>query len=112
MLNTIFRNIISNSIKFTPEGGVITVELLKDEKNVQLTISDTGIGMDQKTVNNLFKIGVNTSRKGTKGEKGTGIGLLLAHEFTTKHHGTIKVVSDTGKGTSFIINLPIIDETI
>ncbi len=111
MLNTIIRNIISNSIKFTPEGGTITVELAKDENYVQLTITDTGIGMDEKTVANLFKVGVNTSRKGTKGEKGTGIGLLLAQEFTAKHHGSINVTSKIGKGTSFIINLPILEET-
>lgn len=111
MLNTIIRNIISNSIKFTPEGGNITVDLAKDESHVQLTITDTGIGMDEKTVENLFKVGVNASRKGTKGEKGTGIGLLLAQEFTAKHHGTINVTSEIGKGTSFVINLPILEET-
>lgn len=106
MLNSVFRNILSNSIKFTPENGKITLDLLKNDLNIAVSITDTGIGMDKDTISNLFKVGQTKSRKGTQGEKGTGIGLLLAYEFINKHHGSIDIKSEVGKGTSFIINLP------
>lgn len=107
MLNTIFRNLISNSIKFTPEKGFIVVEVAKKNNFLTVTITDSGIGMDAETVANLFKIGKTITRKGTKGEKGTGIGLMLTHEFIEKHNGSITVESEPGKGSKFIINFPI-----
>ncbi len=109
MLNSVFRNILSNSIKFTPVNGKITLVLSKIDSNITVSITDTGIGMDKETISNLFKVEHTKSRKGTQGEKGTGIGLLLASEFVSKHHGSIDIISEVGKGTSFIINLPITD---
>ncbi|MFH0736177.1 MAG: tetratricopeptide repeat-containing sensor histidine kinase [bacterium] len=106
MLNSVFRNIISNSIKFTPENGNINIDLTKTDSSVIININDTGIGMDKEALSNLFKVGQTKSRKGTQGEKGTGIGLLLASEFVNKHHGSIGVKSEIGIGTSFIITLP------
>ena len=106
MLNSVFRNIISNSIKFTPNSGNITIDLAKTISSVEITITDTGIGMDKDAISNLFKVGQTKSRKGTQGEKGTGIGLLLAFEFVNKHQGSIYVKSEVDKGTSFIITLP------
>ncbi|MFH0736178.1 MAG: tetratricopeptide repeat-containing sensor histidine kinase [bacterium] len=106
MLNSVFRNIISNSIKFTPSNGNITIDLVKTNLFIVITITDTGIGMDENALSNLFKVGQTKSRKGTQGEKGTGIGLLLAGEFINKHQGSINVKSEVGKGTSFIISLP------
>ena len=106
MLNSVFRNIISNSIKFTPDNGNINIDLTKADSSVIITINDTGIGMDKDALSNLFKVGQTKSRKGTQGEKGTGIGLLLASEFVNKHHGSIDVKSEIGNGTSFVITLP------
>jgi signal transduction histidine kinase len=107
MLNTIFRNLISNSIKFTPEKGFIVVEIKKELKKLIVQITDSGIGMDSETVENLFKITKVKSKKGTKGEKGTGIGLILTYEFIEKHNGKISVESELGKGSKFIIEFPI-----
>ncbi|HAQ18875.1 MAG TPA: hypothetical protein DCR40_06520, partial [Prolixibacteraceae bacterium] len=78
MLHTMIRNLVSNAVKFTPKGGTVIVSAKPtDNKNVEITIQDTGIGMNQEMVGNLFRIDVNTNRKGTEGEPSTGLGLLL-----------------------------------
>lgn len=109
MLNTIFRNLISNSIKFTPERGFVVTEIFNREEKIIVTITDSGIGMDASTIENLFNISKIKSRKGTKGEKGTGIGLMLVHEFIEKHNGKIFVESTIGKGSKFTIEFPKIE---
>ncbi len=107
MIKTIIRNLLSNAIKFTPENGEVRVYAKKDGKTVQITISDNGLGMNEQTMESLFKIGVTKSQKGTNGEHGTGFGLLLIKEFVDMHKGTITVKSEIGKGSVFIINLPL-----
>ncbi len=108
MLNTIIRNLLSNAIKFTPENGEIKINgKHTNNGSIILEISDTGTGMDEQTKNALFKIDKTTSKAGTKGEKGTGFGLLLCKEFMDKHNGTIRVESEVGKGSQFIVALPL-----
>ncbi|MRT92883.1 tetratricopeptide repeat-containing sensor histidine kinase [Ancylomarina sp. 16SWW S1-10-2] len=99
-------NLINNAIKFTPDGGLITINTSEKEESVNLHIVDTGVGMTPKMLNNLFKIDENTSTKGTNNEKGTGLGLILCKEFIEKNGGNIKVTSEVGKGSEFIISLP------
>ena len=99
-------NLINNAIKFTHEGGLITINSSEEEEYVQLQIIDTGIGMSSEIINNLFKIDVNTSTKGTNNEKGTGLGLILCKEFIEQNGGNIKVNSEVGIGSEFIISLP------
>jgi len=112
MLLTILRNLISNAIKFTPEGGQVKVEAkiegeVKGEKSqVVISVSDTGIGMTKETIENLFKIESSISTRGTNNERGTGIGLLLCKDFIEKHKGNIAVKSMPGKGSTFTIYLP------
>src|SRR5690606_35186259 len=73
MLNTILRNIISNSIKFSNDNGAIEIGVSKLENNyIEIFVKDNGIGMSEKTLSELFRIDVNVSAKGTKGESGTG----------------------------------------
>jgi len=112
MLKTILRNLISNAIKFTPEGGKIGISTsLKVEENMtEISIYDNGIGMKKDILDNLFKIDYQTSRKGTNGEPSTGLGLLLCKEFVDKHGGQIKVESEEGKGSKFNICFPISSE--
>ncbi len=106
-IKTVFRNLIGNAIKFTPENGKIAISAYKNDNSIKIEIADTGTGMDEETKNSLFKIGKNKSTKGTHGEKGTGFGLLLCNEFIEKHKGTISVESKLGKGSRFIVTLPL-----
>lgn len=106
LLTTILRNLVTNSIKFTKAGGTILVSARMDMNNTEISITDTGIGMDQKTQEMLFKIESNLTTTGTANEKGTGLGLIICKEFVEKHEGQIRVISEVGKGSQFILSLP------
>lgn len=106
MLCTTLRNIVFNSIKFTPRGGSIKLHAYVENKMVILTVSDNGIGMNEKTVDNLFEISSLQSTQGTEEEKGTGLGLIVTNEFVIKHGGKIWVESELGKGSVFTVQLP------
>ena len=107
ILQTVIRNLVSNAMKFTPKGGKISVlAKITDDKNVEIAIQDTGIGMSQEMLENLFRIDVQTGRKGTDGEPSTGLGLLLCKEFVEKHDGKIWVESEVGKGSTFYFSIP------
>jgi PAS domain S-box-containing protein len=106
MLETILRNLASNAVKYTPKGGTITFAATAGSDCVSITVSDTGIGMNEKLLENLFRIDVNTNRPGTEGEPSTGLGLMLCKEFVEKHGGKISVESELNKGSSFSFNLP------
>lgn len=106
MLTTVVRNLISNSIKFTSQGGEITISLNDKESEYELIVEDTGVGMTDEQKGKLFKIGENITTYGTAGEKGSGLGLILCKEFVEKNGGTIRVESQVGKGSKFIITLP------
>lgn len=103
---TIIGNLVNNAIKFTPEGGKIKIEYKEKDKDYELHIIDTGVGMTNETINKLFKIEEHTTTKGTNNEKGTGLGLMLCNEFVTKNGGTITVISEKGKGSDFILTFP------
>jgi PAS domain S-box-containing protein len=106
MITTILRNIISNAIKFTSKKGEITITTSVDNSLAYVTITDNGIGISNEQMNNLFSIDKETSR-GTAGESGTGFGLVLCHEFAQHNRGAITVKSIQGKGSSFILSLPL-----
>ncbi len=107
MLQTVIRNLVSNAVKFTPKGGKITVSAkTTGDKNIEISINDTGIGMNQTTIGNLFRLDVQTSRKGTQGEPSAGLGLILCKEFVEKHGGKIWVESTEGAGSTFYFTIP------
>lgn len=106
MLETVLRNLISNAIKFTPEGGTVEVSTLLNNSYVSITISDTGTGMSNAEVQNLFKAGVRMQKMGTANENGSGLGLILCHEFIQMNHGDIEVESSPGRGSRFTVKLP------
>ena len=109
MLKTILRNLITNAIKFTNAGGRITISANASDDGTTISVKDTGIGMGNDLINDLFKIDSKTNRKGTDGELSSGLGLLLCKEFIDKHNGNISVFSEEGKGSEFIIRLPLTD---
>jgi signal transduction histidine kinase len=106
MLEFIIRNLVTNAVKFTHKGGVITVSAKAvSNQDVEINITDTGIGMDEKMLRNLFLLHVNTNRKGTMGESTSGLGLILCKDFIEKLGGKLLVESDEGKGSTFRFTL-------
>ncbi len=109
MVNTIFRNLISNAYKFTPRGGTLEISLeINHENKVEITIKDSGIGMPKNILDNLFSISVKTNRNGTESEKSSGLGLLLVKEYLEKNNGKVSVRSIENKGTTFTVTLPLL----
>lgn len=106
ILSSILENLVSNAIKFTERGGLITISFLEVDDFIEVCINDTGVGMDKESLEKLFRIDKSHSNKGTEGEVGTGLGLILCHEMIKKLGGDIRVVSKKGKGSSFYITLP------
>ena len=106
MLTSLLRNLISNSIKFTPENGEIRIKAESIDDGIRISIKDTGVGINSKNIEKLFQIDSKIQTSGTKDEKGTGIGLLICKEFVDKHGGDIWVESQVGKGTEFFITFP------
>lgn len=109
MLNTIIRNLITNAIKFTPKGGTITIAAKEVGKYAEISVEDTGVGMSEATMANLFRLDTTHSTLGTNQEAGTGLGLILCKEFVEKHDGKIWVESKLGVGSKFIFYLPLAD---
>ena len=107
MLQTIIRNLFSNAVKFTNKGGKVSFSTkIIDDKSIEISINDTGIGMSHEIIDSLFRLDFKSIRKGTEGELSTGLGLLLCKEFVEKHGGKIRVESEEGKGSTFSFTLP------
>lgn len=110
---TIMRNLVSNAVKFTPREGTIRVkaEIEKDEEGnetgfTKIFVTDTGVGMPKEVSEKLFKLDNKYSTKGTEGEKGTGLGLIICKEFVEQNGGEMGVESREGEGTTFWFTLP------
>lgn len=106
MVNTIIRNLLSNAIKFTADGGTITISATPKDKMIELSISDTGIGMSKENLEKLFKLDEFHTTEGTSGESGTGLGLIISREFALRHGSELDVQSKKDKGTTFSFKLP------
>ncbi|MGE5681319.1 MAG: ATP-binding protein, partial [Bacillota bacterium] len=107
MISSVIQNLITNAIKFTPRKGEIKLSCVTKQREVEISISDTGIGMDQETIDKLFRIEVIQTTSGTEKESGTGLGLILTKESVEKNNGKIWVVSTPKKGTTFKFTLPL-----
>jgi len=107
MVNTVFRNLISNAIKFTDEGGEVVITSKNVDGFVEVCVADTGIGIKTENLNKLFSINEQVVTKGTANEKGTGLGLILCKEFIEKNGGRIRTESILGEGTKFIFTFPV-----
>ena len=107
MFEIIIRNLVNNAIKYCNIGGRIEVASYQDGEKLNISVEDNGIGMDEGTKSHIFNINVIRSKRGTGGEKGTGLGLGLCKEFVEKNGGKIWVESEVSKGSKFVFSLPV-----
>jgi len=103
---SIFRNLISNAIKFSLPGNTISISNKTVGGQVEFCVHDNGVGMDPQIVNTLFDNTVDNKRRGTAGESGTGLGLIIVKELVESNNGSIRCNSESGKGTDFFVRFP------
>ena len=106
MINSVFLNLITNSIKFMKRGGMIKLSADHDDSYITVMIMDNGIGMSKENLEKLFRIDEHFSTAGTSNEMGTGLGLILCKELIEKNNGKIWVKSEEEIGTTFFFTLP------
>ena len=112
MMSLVFRNLVNNAVKFTPENGTISIHTEDDIEKGELIveIKDTGVGIAAEKVKNLFNSVDNISTLGTNNERGSGLGLMLCKEFVEMNKGRIWVESELGKGTTFYVTVPFYEK--
>ena len=106
-LTQVLMNIVGNAIKYTPDGGTITIAGSADEETVTMEISDTGIGIPEKDRAHIFERFYRVDKARSRESGGTGLGLSIATEIVLQHHGTLSLVDQDTPGTTFRITLPI-----
>lgn len=107
MVSTIIRNLVNNAVKYTKEGGVVSIHCKNERHRVVVWVKDSGMGIDSKTLANLFRLDVkHYPMPGTSGEMGTGLGLIMCREFIEMHGGQIWAESREGEGSVFYFSIP------
>ena len=104
-LEQVWTNIISNAIKYTNEGGLITITMKKNSKDTEVSIEDTGIGMSKEVVSHIFERFYREDK--ARNVEGNGLGLAIVKSIVDLHHGKIDILSQVDVGTNFIVRLPI-----
>jgi signal transduction histidine kinase/ligand-binding sensor domain-containing protein len=107
MINSVIRNLMTNAVKFTERDRKVEVKVSASDKELEVSVIDEGIGIEQENMKRLFRIDEKFKSTGTAGEKGTGLGLIICREFVEKNGGEIKVRSKPGEGTIFSFTLPM-----
>lgn len=110
MISTVLRNLLSNSIKFTNVDDSVFLEAKVNNEFIEISVTDTGIGIPESNIDKIFSIDSNISTKGTAKESGTGLGLIISYEFVERNGGTLIVKSEEGKGTEFMFTVPVYKE--
>lgn len=113
MITSVIQNLVSNALKFThvDGSGKVYIQAQQRDQTIEILIRDTGLGMTQQQMDGLFQPDIKVTLKGTSGEKGAGLGLVLCKRFIDLNHGKISVISKQGEGTIFKVELPIAGNT-
>lgn len=107
-LNDLFNNLIDNAIKYNREGGVIDINLTKDNRFAKITVKDSGIGIPKDDIPYIFDPFYRADKSRAKTERGGyGLGLSIVKEIVANHNGTIDIESEEGRGSKFIVRLPL-----
>src|SRR5258708_15309942 len=106
-LRQMILNLVSNAIKFTPEGGIVSIESARAGERLQITVADNGIGIGQDEIQRVFKEFQQVDSGANRTQQGTGLGLALTRSFAILHGGNVSVESELGKGSRFTIDLPV-----
>jgi len=112
MILSVLHNLINNAIKYSYQGTKIRIEIVQADGNAEISVIDSGIGLSKESQEKLFKYDQHFMGKGTAGETGTGLGLILCKDFVEKNCGTIRVESETDKGSTFVFTLPLADDQV
>lgn len=109
MVTSVIQNLVSNALKFThvDGSGKVSIRAIQTEQGIEIYIRDTGLGMTESQIETIFEPSIQVSLKGTSGEKGTGLGLVLCKRFVDLNKGEISVTSKEGDGTTFKVILPV-----
>lgn len=107
LMSTIFRNLVSNAIKFTPQSGKISINTEVTDHECIISVKDTGIGMTPETVELILDLNSHYTTSGTQSEKGTGLGISLCVEFAEKNGGKFWIESKPNNGSSFFVSVPL-----
>jgi two-component system sensor histidine kinase/response regulator len=106
MLRSIVQNLVTNAIKYTPQGGSVIINAKPEGKMIRVFVEDSGVGMTEEIMKKLFNKDNSSSLSGTNNEIGSGLGLILVNDFVAQHGGTIDVESEVGTGTTFKFTIP------
>jgi signal transduction histidine kinase len=106
MINSVIRNLMTNAVKFTHQNKKVEIKVETRKEEVEVSIVDEGIGIEEEYIDKLFRIDEKFKSTGTAGEKGTGLGLIICREFVEKHGGEIRVSSSPGQGSTFSFTIP------
>lgn len=109
-LDRVFNNLVSNAIKYTPESGKVTVSVKKMDGEGQVDVSDTGIGIPEESLSNLFEEFYRAPNAKVQSKQGTGLGLVTVKDIVTRHGGSVQVNSSLDVGTTFTVILPLLDK--
>jgi signal transduction histidine kinase len=112
MIISVMHNLINNAIKYSYQGSNIRIETSRSDGFAQISVIDTGIGLSPESKEKLFKYDQHIMNKGTAGETGTGLGLILCKDFVEKNGGTINVDSAINKGSTFVFTLPLAESQV
>ena len=111
VIKLVVRNLITNAIKFSNPGGVIIINAYRENSKCVVLVEDNGIGIPKEKLDKIFDLGNQKISFGTKGEKGTGLGLLICKEFIENSGGKIWVISEVNKGTKFFFTIPVLKDS-
>jgi signal transduction histidine kinase len=110
-LKQVVVNLLANAVKFTPDGGTVSVRAARENGEVRLSVHDTGIGIAAADHQRIFEEFQQASHQGERSREGTGLGLSLSKRMVELHGGTISVESAPGKGSTFTVALPLVKES-